>query len=94
MKNEPITYNHLRYILRIDAKRLHFKEKIPFFISKKSETQKLECMRMTSNDVKKYAKKILPTDKFDFEQHEDSQYDYYFEEFYPNVSFAKQAKDI
>lgn len=74
-----INNNHLRYILRIEAKR-YYKEKIPFYISKKSDISRLECMKLTSNYVKKYAKKILPTEKFDFEAHSDFEYDYYFEE--------------
>lgn len=72
---------HLRVRLRIDIKKMYNEGKETFY-TKNSETQRLECMKMSSNDVKKYAKKIDPKKKFDFDKHPETEYTFYFEEEY------------
>lgn len=63
---------HLRTRYKIDIKRMYQEGKETFY-TKNSETQRLECMKMTSNDVINFAKKINPTKKFDFDKFSETE---------------------
>ena len=66
----------LKYIFKIDASLLYFRGE-DIYVSKKSETDRLECYFLDSNPVKKYVKKYTKEDKIDLSKFNESEYDFY-----------------
>lgn len=66
----------LKYIFKIDAKLNYFKGE-DIYISKKSDTDRLECYFLDSSPVKKYVKKYTKEDKIDLDEFPESKYDFY-----------------
>lgn len=88
---------HLRTILKFDAGQL-YRKGTDIYVSKKEETSQLECMKLTSNDVKKYAKKYninsnKKEEKIDISKLNDEKYNFYKKEILPDINFAKKANE-
>lgn len=79
---------YLRYILKIDANSL-LKRGYDIFVTKKSETERLECRFLESNDVKKYATKLNLEIVNDLDDYSNEKHDFYKIEI--NNEFQKKS---
>lgn len=66
----------LKYIFKVEAALMYFNGE-DIYVSKKSETNRLECYFLDSNPVKKYVKKYTKEDKIDLRDFNENEYDFY-----------------
>lgn len=81
---------YLRYILKIDANSL-LKRGYDIFVTKKSETERLECRFLESKDVKKYARKLNLKIVDNLDDYSNENHDFYKVEI--NNEFQKKVPE-
>ena len=68
---------YLRYCLKIDAKTKYLSGQ-NVYVSEKSQTSRMECRFLESNDVKKFAVKYnIKTNPIDFDALSNEKHDFY-----------------